>query len=118
MRQSITDDELREVFAATDDKDLLLQCGFQIPISAIYLTMKDTLITALVDCHCIVKSSVMMDQFREGLHLLDVLSMVQNYPLQMKKFFVDKNNVMSAGSQTYFYMNVTGLLLSSYRCID
>ena len=53
----------------------------------------------------------MMDQFRQGLHLSDVLSIGQNYPLQMKKFFVDENNVMSAGSQTYFYMNVTGLLL-------
>ena len=118
MKQSTTVDELRDVFAADDDKDLLLQCGFQIPVSAINLSMKNTLVTVLVDYHCIVKCSAMMDQFRQGLNLLDVLSMVQKYPHQMKKFFVDQHSVISAGSQTFFHMNVAELLLSSYRCID
>ena len=76
MRQSTTDDELRNAFAATDDKNLLLQCGFKIPVSAINLSMKDILVTVLVDYHCIVKCSAVMDQFRQGLNLLDVFSMV------------------------------------------
>lgn len=92
--------------------------GFEIPISAIDVSMKDTLVAILVDYHCIVKCSAIMDQFRQGLNLFDVLTMVQKYPQLMKQFFVNENSPMTAGNQTYFHMNVFGLLLSSYRCIN
>ena len=68
--------------------ELLLQCGFQIFLSTINLSMKETLVMVLVDYHCIVKTTAMKGQFRQGLNMLDVLSIVEAYPLLMNKYFV------------------------------
>ena len=68
--------------------ELLLQCGFQIPLSTINLSMKETLVMVLVDYHSIVKTTAMKGQFRQGLNMLDVLSIVEAYPLLINKYFV------------------------------
>eukprot|EP00731_Ephydatia_muelleri_P030130 Em0021g653a len=95
VRQSTTNDELQNVFATTEEQDLLLQCGFSTPLSSLSITMRDTLVSVIVDYHCIVKCIAMMDQFRQGLNLLGVLDMVQMHPHIMKKFFVHHNRVLS-----------------------
>ena len=102
MRQSTTNDELQNVFATTEEQDLLLQCGFSTPLSSLSITMRDTLVSVIVDYHCIVKCIAMMDQFRQGLNLLGVLDMVQMHPHIMKKFFVHHNRVLSCGNNISF----------------
>ena len=50
--------------------------------------------SALVDYHCMLKAKVAMDQFAEGLRVLNVLKLMQKYPSLAKPYSVsDGKNV-------------------------
>ena len=51
------DDELKVIFSIDEARDLLLLTGFRRPIPLLCLDDKSTIISTLVDYHCILKVS-------------------------------------------------------------
>ena len=51
------DDELKVIFSIDEARDLLLLTGFRRPIPLLCLDDKFTIISTLVDYHCILKVS-------------------------------------------------------------
>ena len=101
MRQCTTQGELAEYFGSNKGavELRLLQSGYHCPISSICIDMKDDMLCALIDYHCLIKNKAMADQFGDGLQLFGTLNMVRRCPKLMKQCFVIEKCKLSAGNQ-------------------
>ena len=90
---------LRIVFRDEIASTLLNECGFQMPIN---IDKKMEIESALLDYHLMMKVKMAMDQFIEGLEVLDVLRSIRQHPSIFKDFFLYSEQPINAG-KTYIF---------------
>ncbi len=78
--------------------DLLLATGYRKALCSLCLEDRDSIQSALLDYHCMLKVKAEMDQFSEGLADVGVLKYVKKYPDLMKSLFIcDESKLITAG---------------------
>ena len=78
--------------------DQLHQSGYRKPLCRLDLNDKNTLKSALVDYHCLLKVKAAMDQFCDGLQRVGALQLVRTHPKLLKPLFVaDTSRVLTPG---------------------
>ena len=77
--------------------DLLLVTGFRKAVHSLTLDDSNDIKNALLSYHLIAKVKAELDQFIEGLHTFDFLSLVKADPETWKIFFVYAENRLTPG---------------------
>ena len=81
--------------------DQLHQNGYRKPLCRLDLNDKNTLKSALVDYHCLLKVKAAMDQFCDGLQQVGVLQLVRTHSKLFKPLFVaDTSRALTPGKET------------------
>ena len=80
--------------------DLLLVTGFRKAVHSLTLDDSNDIKNALLSYHLIAKVKAELDQFIEGLHTFDFLSLVKADPETWKIFFVYAENRLTPGKST------------------
>ena len=83
------------MFLLEEAATILFSTGFRKPTSKLTLNDKAPLRSAILTHHCMLKSKAALDQFLEGLEVLDVLGMVRLNPEVMKPLFVDEQKPLT-----------------------
>ena len=77
---------------------LLEETGYRKPICRLTMHDKDSVCSALVDYHCMLKTKAAMDQFAEGLQELHIIDIIKQNPGALKPLFVADFRVLTAGA--------------------
>ena len=80
MRQAVDDADIQLVLQDSCLADAIVQTGFSSPISSITIANRDSVIAALIDYNCLIKTKAMMDQFISGLDTSNVYKTVRQHP--------------------------------------
>ena len=102
MSCAASDDEVQEIFTDQDCAALLLETGYDKPLTKLKLTDVEALISTMCDYHCLLKAKAAMDQFLEGLGCNGLTTYLQQYPdlvrpvLQMLPSTLDRSKNMYA----------------------
>lgn len=91
------DMDIKAVFAIEEISDLLIQTGYRKPIPSLRMADKQTVITAMLNYHMMLKVKCAMDQYMEGLAELHLLERIQNNPSLWMPLFTNKSEKLTAG---------------------
>lgn len=83
---------MKEIFADEENQLLLLETGYRKPLCKRTCDDKVALKTAIRDYHTLVKIKPEIDQFADGLKVLNVLEHMKKYPSVMAPLFVDEGD--------------------------
>lgn len=97
LRNAENDLDVQMIFCIDEAADLLLETGFKKPLKQLGLSDCERLQTVLLLYHCVLKVKAEMDQFREGLSALGVLTAMENNSSLMKCFFQPQALRISSG---------------------
>ena len=68
---------------------LLFETGYRKPPRSFTLADRNEIVSLLTTYHCLIKVKAEVDQFIEGLKVLNVDELVRKHPNEMKPFFLD-----------------------------
>ena len=87
---------------------LLFETGFRKPTVQLTVSDKITIKSSLLDYHCMIKVKAAMDQFAEGLDVLNVLQLIKRFHHLAKPMFVDNDSkVVTAGEEIWYVFHTT-----------
>ena len=92
--------DVQMTFYVDEAAELLMETGFKKPLNHLQMADREHLQSVLLLYHCILKVKAEMDQFREGLSALGVLTALENNSSLMKCFFQFQTHRLSAGTCT------------------
>ncbi|XP_065900336.1 G2/M phase-specific E3 ubiquitin-protein ligase-like isoform X1 [Dysidea avara] len=82
-----TDEQLCDIFKEPENEFLLLETGCHMLTTALKIQDKHSIVSLLIDYHCVIKPKAAIDQFIEGLHCSGVMHYVKHYPEIMEPLF-------------------------------
>ena len=83
---------MKEIFTDEENQLLLLETGYRKPLCTLTCDDKAAIKTAIRDYHTLVKIKPEIDQFADGLKVLNVLEHMKKYPSMMAPLFVDEGD--------------------------
>ena len=83
---------MKEIFADEENQLLLLETGYRKALCTLTCDDKEAIKTAIRDYHTLVKIKPEIDQFADGLRVLNVLEYMKKYPSMMAPLFVDESD--------------------------
>ena len=87
LNNAENDLDVQMTFYVDEAAELLMETGFKKPLKHLQMADREHLQSVLLLYHCILKVKAEMDQFREGLSTLGVLTALENNSSLMKCFF-------------------------------
>ena len=94
--------QLQATLAIDEIQDLLLQTGFNKPITSLTADNKEEISRAIVDYHLMAKVKCIMDQFMEGLKEFGLLTNIKEQPTFWEPMFVYSTaNGITRGSYVF-----------------
>ena len=110
--------QLREF--STDNLDLLLECGFNKPVSKVELSDKVNMIQTVTLHKVILASLAELSQFQEGLSALGVADALKNSPHLLHSYFCSEyHDDLSSGMYVlYNYYLYISAKLNEWGCRD
>jgi hypothetical protein len=96
IRNAENDLDVQMIFSIDEAADLLLETGYKKPLKLLGMSDRENLQSVLLLYHCVLKVKAEMDQFREGLSSLGVLTALQSNSSLMKCFFQLPTHRLSA----------------------
>lgn len=76
-----------------------MECGF-ITSEVNSFELKPTILSAIIDYHLMFKVKAAMDQFMEGMEVLETLNEIRKNPSSFKNLFVYSQQKIDAGNQS------------------
>lgn len=97
VRGAQNNEDLRSIFLIPDMEALLLETGYNKPISQLCLEDQENIVSSVTDYHCLIKVKAAMDHFTEGMDSGGVLEHVKRVSHILKPLFCPKPFNMTAG---------------------
>lgn len=85
------------MFLPEEAASVIFSTGYRKPLSKLTLGDKGSLRSVILTHHCMLTSKAAMDQFCEGLEVLDVLGMMRLNSDIMMPLFIDEEKPLTAG---------------------
>lgn len=89
------------MFSTEESRSLLDECGFRCPVSELRVKEKASIRAVLIEYHYFLKPKACIDQFIEGLDLLNVTKLIRTYPDLVNSYFVYSPSSLTAGTCTF-----------------
>lgn len=85
----------------------LLEANYCKPVARLTLSDRQEIIQTLIDFHCYMKPKACMDQFMEGLDVLQVASFIKSHPALMEPLFVKGCSIPLSPGKIFVYITYT-----------
>ena len=77
--------------------DIISQTGYRKPISTHTVADKESVASAIINYHLMIKVKSCMDQFMEGLQALGLLQKIQSSPSLWEPLFINSSTPLTPG---------------------
>lgn len=92
-----SDEELQGIFESPELESVLLETGYNKPLSLLTMEDLDNILLCITDYHCLIKVKASMDQFIDGLISGSVMDSIRNHSLLLKPMFCPSPSQLTAG---------------------
>ena len=97
IQTATSDQQIREIVTTDDALDILSDCGYDKPLSNVRFADKTNLIKVAATHHCLLSVKAELDQLKEGLQVLDVLSLISKHRKAFEPYFcLDNSRTLTA----------------------
>ena len=104
MKNASTDDNVKQVFESRIDR--FYQAGITVPIPLLTVDKKSSIIQ-MTCLNELLKIKAEIDQFKEGMECLGVVTAIQRYPDLLRSFFtIGKETPLTAGILSFIQLYI------------
>ncbi|XP_062520832.1 G2/M phase-specific E3 ubiquitin-protein ligase-like [Corticium candelabrum] len=107
IQTATSDQQIREIVTTDDALDILSDCGYDKPLSNVRFADKTNLIKVAATHHCLLSVKAELDQLKEGLQVLDVLSLISKHRKAFEPYFcLDNSRTLTANQIEQLFKTV------------
>lgn len=106
-----SNEELQSLFCRSEPESVLLETGYNKPLSLLTMEDLDNILSYIIDYHCLIKVKASMDQFIDGLISGGIMDNIRSHSQLLKPMFCPDPSQLTAGiwlQQCYTELHGTG----------
>ena len=112
-----TNEEMRLYLQTDEGENLLNATGYRKPVSSTTTKDKESIVSALVDYHLLIKVKAEMDQLKTGLASLGFLQELQSNPKLWEPYFMAVQDPLNAGNFYRVIVCIVDILSDIIVCL-